>query len=214
MKRTPRALHAACRALKNPADAWLSPPSACTGSTIRPATPLSWSMMRSTSFRHRASSAPFAASLPASGYFSLGKGAIGQSNAGTSSLCIALECVVERQPRSRPWKAPSNESILRSFADPGSWLDMQLAVSSAVGVAPPRSSRLLAMKTALYAFSLAQEPHIIGATCDIPGGAQLSSVDLTRSGQPLGGALPSAGRCASSGRFAGSVNTPSMAGWL
>lgn len=37
------------------------------------------------------------------GYCSLGNGAIGQSNDGTSSLWIDLECVVAKQPlRDRP----------------------------------------------------------------------------------------------------------------
>jgi hypothetical protein len=43
----------------------------------------------------------------------------------------------------------------------------------------------------------------MGATWRRPGGAIDSSVSATRCGHPTGGTLPSAGRCASSGRFAG-----------
>lgn len=67
------------------------------------------------------SSASFSLTCSSRGYFSWGKGAIGQSNDGTSSLWIGLLCVVERQPRVRPWKAPSNERMERSGA-PGACL--------------------------------------------------------------------------------------------
>ena len=43
----------------------------------------------------------------------------------------------------------------------------------------------------------------MGATWSRPGGATERSVSRTRLGHPTGGALPSAGRCASSGRLAG-----------
>lgn len=56
-----------------------------------------------TSSRQRASSWAFSLVNSSKGYCSLGNGAIGQSNDGISSLWIALECVVAKQPsREKP----------------------------------------------------------------------------------------------------------------
>lgn len=51
-----------------------------------------------TSSRQRASSWAFSLENSSSGYCSLGNGAMGQSNVGTSSLWMDLECVVAKQP--------------------------------------------------------------------------------------------------------------------
>lgn len=63
-----------------------------------------------TSSRQRASSWAFSLVNSSSGYCSLGNGATGQSNVGTSSLWMDLECVVAKEPgrsektRHSKWK--------------------------------------------------------------------------------------------------------------
>jgi len=64
------------------------------------------------------SSLALAVGKSSKGYLSWGKGAIGQSKLGTSSLWIGLLCVVESAPMVRPWNAPSKDRIER-FGDPG-----------------------------------------------------------------------------------------------
>jgi len=49
-----------------------------------------------------------------------------------------FECVVDRAPNVRPWKAPLNERIL-SFGAPGGMLIMQEFFSCSVRGALPRS---------------------------------------------------------------------------
>lgn len=51
-----------------------------------------------TSSRHRASSCAFSLTNSSRGYCSLGKGAMGQSKVGMSTLWMGFECVVARQP--------------------------------------------------------------------------------------------------------------------
>mmetsp|Transcript_19446 Transcript_19446/g.32689 ORF Transcript_19446/g.32689 Transcript_19446/m.32689 type:complete len:218 (+) Transcript_19446:1190-1843(+) len=91
---------------------------------------------------------------------------------------------------------------------------MQEANSSSFGGRPPRFRSCAAMNTALYAFSLAHDPHIMSCTQGSPFGATLKIVDFTRSIQPAGGILPSAGRCASRERLPGFWNTSSICGLL
>mmetsp|Transcript_6379 Transcript_6379/g.28084 ORF Transcript_6379/g.28084 Transcript_6379/m.28084 type:complete len:240 (+) Transcript_6379:596-1315(+) len=216
MNLTPRSDAARRSSRKNPGDAWLSPPSACTGSTINPTTSGSASISARAASRQRRSSALFASTLSADGYFSFGKGATGQSYAGTSSLCMGLLCVTDRQPCVRPWKAPWKDMILYGFA-PGARLTIDDSSSSGVGPARPSAARLAfatAMYTCFMAFSLAHDPHIWVVTCVNPGGATRISVDWIRSAQPAGGRLKSAGLCASQVRLAGSRNTSSIRGLL
>lgn len=103
-------------------DAWKSPPSDRIGSTINAATgfPLLFhsTIVSSTSFKHRSSSFVFSSTCSSSGYFNAGKGALGQSKAGISSLWIALLRVAEREPKRRPWNPPLKEITVRS-GDPG-----------------------------------------------------------------------------------------------
>ena len=64
--------------------------------------------------KHLCSSSLFSISWSSRGYFSWGKGAMGQSKAGMSSLCIGLEWVVERAPIVRPCRLPSKDRTQRS----------------------------------------------------------------------------------------------------
>lgn len=58
-----------------------------------------------------------------------------------SSLWIALEWVVEREPNIRPWKALPKDKIARS-GEPGFSFFMQLDISSGVNsTSSPRSLR-------------------------------------------------------------------------
>lgn len=112
----------------------------------------------------------------------------------------------------RPWKLPSKERT-DSFGVPGAWLSMQDSLSSGRG-GPPRWRRMYHMNAALNAFSLLQEPHIMVDTMVMPRGATAMRVSRTRSGQSMGGRLPSAARWASTPRFSGAVNTLCSSGWL
>lgn len=57
-----------------------------------------------------------------------------------SSLWIGFERVVEREPKSRPWKAVLNDRMDMLFGEPGDWLFMEDEISSAVKSTsgPPR----------------------------------------------------------------------------
>lgn len=219
MKATP-CLAATSRSFrKKPCDAWLSPPSAWIGSTMTAATSglscAAWlsAMASSARARHRASSSAFSAANSSSGYLILGKSTDGQSNAGMSTLCIALLCVADMHPRRRPWKAPLKLRTARSGV-PGARFDMQLSMSSGPGGRPPRFLVWYQMNAALNAFSFEQLPHIIVWASVRPAGAKRISVDSIRAGQSSGGSMPRHGRWRRRGRLAGSVMAASMAGWL
>lgn len=64
-------------------------------------------------------------------------------------------------PNVRPWKAPSNDIIEKS-GEPGDLLYMDEFNSSSVNGFPPRCLFAYHIQTALNAFSLEHEPHIIG----------------------------------------------------
>lgn len=131
------------------------------GSTTQPAIGILLVLMiSSTALRHLSSSILLNSMLSLSwrGYYkvnkvkrykeeertrSLGKGAWGHLKAGMSTLWMALECVVEREPNNRPWKPPVNDNIANS-GDPGVSLFMQeLNSSSEIGLFCERMDKKL-----------------------------------------------------------------------
>jgi hypothetical protein len=166
-------------------------------------------MRRSTSFKHRSSSALFASACSSNGYFKAGNGALGQSNEGMSNLCTAFDLVVERLPNPRPWNELAKLITARS-GDPGFALATQEVASSAVhSTSSPRSLRRYSMNAALKASSLASEPDCAVKILSRPLGATRSNPSRSWSFQRFEGKLPMAGRLASaeiiSGDFAASI---------
>lgn len=153
--------------------AWLSPPSAWTGSTINAA--ILWGsycsvMICSNASKHFCSSSWFSCSNSFNGYFNAGNGALGHGNAGISNLWIALDLVVDKDPNNRPWKPLSNERITMSD-DPGPWFSITEVNSLSEKSWEPLFLECWYINAALYAVSLAQDPLNAVHTLSNPGGA-------------------------------------------
>lgn len=98
------------------------------------------------------------------------------------------------------WKLPTNKKftlndIIERFGAPGGWFIIQESISSGVkSILPWRSLVRYQIKTALYAFSLEQEPHIMVDIWFKPLGATDNNILFNFSGQSFEGNTPSAGR--------------------
>lgn len=236
MKATPESLVSFLNPRKKSPDPWLSPPSPWIGSMISPATGIpffSYSLIKLwISARHFRSTSWFSFTFSSRGYLYLGYVAIGQSNAGTSSLevvkeghswiCsknehaylwIGLEWVQLRAPKVLPWKPPLND-MMESFGAPGDWFHRLDSISSSVGASPLRSRFLYQKQAAFIAFSTAQDPHAMVWTLDIPQGATDIRADCSFSTKSLGGRIPRAGLFTNVLKFLGSLATARRAGWL
>ena len=88
----------------------------------------------------------------------LGKSAQGQSNKGTSNLCIAFEWVQLNDPWVLPWNPPSNDKIDNEGV-PGFWLNIQLCISSSLKSRPPLTLSIYLKYIILKEFSTEQLPQ-------------------------------------------------------
>merc|ERR1719211_418036 len=83
---------------------------------------------------------------------------------------------------------------MESLGDPGaSCLSTVSSSSSVNSVLPPRLLCMYLMNISLIPFSLLQVPHIMGNTCEVPGGATAIIELLTLLTQSSEGNQPSAG---------------------